>query len=546
MTELSKTQRFVLSILTGTLLTISFPFSGSLMPLIFIAWVPLLVVENSFMDKSSSGKHVFLHAYLGFFIYNLGSTWWIWNSTAVGGILAFLFNTLLMALAFLVYHLLKKRSTSYTSIFLLPLVWVAFEYCHFNWELSWPWLTMGNVFSEMPEWIQWYEYTGVLGGSLWILLINTLIAFLILRWKSFGHKNKLMLIGTSLVVFLLCPLFFSFYLLQSFELSNDRKLHILAVQPNIDPYNEKFSPHYTPEDQLAKFYAMIAPYKNQKIDLVMGPETMLSADIWEEYIDEFGVIDMMKKEKENWPNTEFLVGAATSNLFKEKVSAAAKPIQNGQAFVENYNTSLFLSNSMEKTLIHKSKLVLGVEKIPFATMLPFLENFALENGGTSGSLGVEKEPKTIQTAKGTIAPVICYESIYGEFVATQCAKGAEAICIITNDGWWGDSPGYKQHFSISRIRAIENRRWVIRSANTGKSGFISPIGEITQETAYWEPATINQEIVLNSDLTFYSMHGDYLGYISLVAVIALIIYQMIRALKNTNWQTKRFRNKKAF
>ena len=534
MTSISKKQRYAFSTLTGLLLTISFPFSGSLMPLIFIAWIPLLLVENKLSENSKSGRHVFVHAYWSFFIYNLGSTWWIWNSTSVGGVLAFVFNSLLMALAFLLFHFLRKRSASAYDFLFFPIVWVAFEYCHFNWELSWPWLTMGNVFSELPNWIQWYEFTGVLGGSLWILLINALLLKLFLKWKTTNEPKSLLPLGISSVSLLITPLVISYLLLSSFKEDSSRKIHVLAVQPNIDPYNEKFSPSYTPEDQLAKFYSMIAPYQSKKIDLVMGPETMLSADIWEEYIDEFGVIKMMTEEKKNWPQTEFLVGASTSNLFKEKVSSAAKPLPDGNGYVENYNTSLFMNNLLEKNLIHKSKLVLGVEKIPFASWLPFLENFALQNGGTSGSLGIENEPKVIQSSKGILAPVICYESIYGEFVAEQCNKGAEAICIITNDGWWGDSPGYKQHFSLARLRAIENRRWVIRSANTGKSGFISPTGEIAQETGYWVPATIDQEITLSAEKTFYTQHGDYLGKNALVATLValtLTLYRQFRRKK---------------
>ena len=110
--------------------------------------------------------------------------------------------------------------------------------------------------------------------------------------------------------------------------------------------------------------------------------------------------------------------------------------------------------------IHKSKLVVGVEKIPYSDFLPFLEDLAIDNGGIVGSLGEEDSVKIFNTSVGKIAPIVCYESIYPEFVAEQCRKGAELLCVITNDGWWGDTPGYKQHFSFSRLRAIENRRWL--------------------------------------------------------------------------------------
>ena len=122
----SKLQRYGLSILSGLLLTLSFPYSGSITPLIFIAWIPLLLVENNLSEKKNSGFHLFIHAYLSFLIYNLGSTWWVSNSTMIGGVFAFIFNSLLMSLAFILYHYLRKRFSFSYSLFFFPIVWVAF------------------------------------------------------------------------------------------------------------------------------------------------------------------------------------------------------------------------------------------------------------------------------------------------------------------------------------------------------------------------------------------------------------------------------------
>ena len=234
----SKLQRYGLSILSGLLLTLSFPYSGSITPLIFIAWIPLLLVENNLSEKKNSGFHLFIHAYLSFLIYNLGSTWWVSNSTMIGGVFAFIFNSLLMSLAFILYHYLRKRFSFSYSLFFFPIVWVAFEFCHFNWELSWPWLTMGNVFSDSPSWIQWYEYTGTLGGSLWVLLINSLFFKLLLGWKSECDKKIMLRLSVASGMVLVVPLVLSFCLMQT-SYSSEKKMRILSVQPNIDPYNEK-------------------------------------------------------------------------------------------------------------------------------------------------------------------------------------------------------------------------------------------------------------------------------------------------------------------
>jgi apolipoprotein N-acyltransferase len=160
--------------------------------------------------------------------------------------------------------------------------------------------------------------------------------------------------------------------------------------------------------------------------------------------------------------------------------------------------------------------------MPFTDWLPFLEELSIDKGGTSGSLGIEKEVKVLETQELTFAPVICYESIYGEFNAKQCRKGAQAIFIITNDGWWQDTPGYKQHMSFSRLRAIENRRSVARSANTGISCFINQRGDVVKRSKWWEPIALKGTINLNNDITTYTKYGDVIGR-SFAFVSALIL-----------------------
>jgi apolipoprotein N-acyltransferase len=186
---------------------------------------------------------------------------------------------------------------------------------------------------------------------------------------------------------------------------------------------------------------------------------------------------------------------------------------------------------------HKSKLVPGVELVPFSAYLPFLSALAIENGGTSGTLGIEKQPKILSVDQVKLAPIICYESIYGDFVRQQVQKGAQLLCIITNDGWWGNTPGYQQHFSFARLRAIETRRWVLRSANTGTSGSIDPRGKIIKKTAYWTKASFAQTVTLRSDQTFYTKYGDWPAGLSLSWILlAFSIFFMSKAKQSRNLQ----------
>jgi apolipoprotein N-acyltransferase len=168
-------------------------------------------------------------------------------------------------------------------------------------------------------------------------------------------------------------------------------------------------------------------------------------------------------------------------------------------------------------------LVVGVEKMPFAKYLGFIGDFVINIGGTTNSLGSQDEPSNfISKDKTQVAPVICYESVFGEFVTRYVKKGAQLIFIITNDGWWKNTPGYHQHLSFARLRAIETRRSIARSANTGISCFINQRGDISQATEWWVPAAIKGTINANDKITFYVQYGDYIARIALFMSIVLI------------------------
>ena len=131
----------------------------------------------------------------------------------------------------------------------------------------------------------------------------------------------------------------------------------------------------------------------------------------------------------------------------------------------------------------------------------------------------------------SIAPAICYESIYGEFMGRYVDKGASLICIITNDGWWGNTPGYKQHMSYARLRAVETRRWVARSANTGISCFIDPMGTVRDYRPWDKADALKLAIPAETVKTFYVRHGDLLSRVALIISGFLIGWTLISAIR---------------
>jgi apolipoprotein N-acyltransferase len=309
---------------------------------------------------------------------------------------------------------------------------------------------------------------------------------------------------------------------------------VAVVQPNIDPYNEKFALGTSNEQQLQRFFTLANTIVDSTTDLVVGPETAISQGFIESRLQGLPFYALIQSEMKIWGKAELLIGASTVELFDTKHSRASVYIPGQRIYYESYNSSLHIPQKGTPRFIHKSKLVPGVEMIPFSNLFPFLETLAIENGGTSGTLGIEKSPQVFRV-KEKLAPIVCYESIYGDFVSKQVKQGARFLTVITNDGWWGESPGYKQHFSFASLRAIENRRWVIRSANTGKSGVFDEFGRIQKETKYWEDAAFTHSIPLLERMTFYSKHGDYIGIISAIFFLIILCTAIVKfILSNKN------------
>ena len=506
---------------------ISFPYTGSLTIVAFVAWIPLLLVEANISQRGYKSGKVLLHAYITFFIYNVGTTFWVWNASPGGSILAFVLNSLLMAFVFYLFHYTKKHVGNKEGYISLLLYWIAFEHLHYDWESSWPWLSLGNVFSITPSWVQWYSFTGVLGGSLWILVTNLLIfrAYQNVLLKGEKWRIQSPLFYSAALVFII-PLTVSLITYFNYEEKVD-PIEVVALQPNVNPY-AKFNG--STMQQLDDMIALAKQKVTPNTDLIVAPETAISSFLDASAPEQSNEYNLLARAKPELNNAVLLWGATTYKLFNFKNSAASLKIDEG-LYQESYNSSILIDSIGSPKVIHKSKLVPGVEKIPFASYLPFMADWSIDMGGSTVGLGTDTEPKIYKTKKFNLAPVICYESIFGDFVAQQCNKGAEFICIITNDGWWKNTPGYKQHASFASLRAIENRRSVVRSANTGTTCIINQRGDIVQATEWWVKDVIRAKINLNKDTSFYTKYGNVLGRSFAFVSVFLFLLALVKRFK---------------
>lgn len=530
---LKRPLRWSLAVVSGLLMVLSFPYTGSIFPLAFVAWVPLLLLESHYV-KGTRSFPLFFQAYLTFFIYNLGTTWWIYNASSGGAYMAFICNSLLMAIAFYMFHRLKKSLGTHWITPLLLCTWMSFEFLHFNWELSWPWLTLGNVFARVPELVQWYAWTGVFGGTLWILGVNLAIFRWIIARKDTPEKPAkpaLMRIAGILLI----PLLVSLIQYWTYNPKGET-YEVVVVQPNTDPYSEKFGA-MSNDAQLLRIMSLADHLTTPHTKLVVAPETALHPNppyINEAELHQLTSFHLLMERRARWHNASFLIGATTEKNFEYRHSRASRPDYGGPGFIETYNSSILFKENRTPEVVHKSKLVLGVEFIPFSNLIPSLEELSIEMGGSYGSLGIEDKGPSVMTSAGVkLAPVVCYESVYGGFVSKQCKKGAQLIAIITNDGWWGNTPGYKQHFAFARLRAVENRKCVVRSANTGKSGIINERGDVVRETGWWKELAFREQIRLNETKTLYQLLGDYLAYFAVAGLAALWVLRFTKLFRRS-------------
>jgi apolipoprotein N-acyltransferase len=530
---MKKYQLFLLSILSGVLLGTAW-FPHGIIPLLFVSFVPLLIIEQVVFQNPEKHKSrsVFFFSYISFFIWNSITTWWLVNASWGGAVMAIVLNSMFMAFIFLFFHRVKKRVGEKWGNIVFISCWIAFEFLYYGDQITWPWLTLGNAFADNTSLIQWYEYTGVFGGSLWVLVMNCIIfsccSIVAGKIQFQLNKRKAIILTTCLAL----PILLSFLLSSTFSISTPepKQLKIVIIQPNIDPYNEKFIfGNY--EEQEQKMLSLAKQKVDSTTDYIILPETAFIDDIWEDEFEQTNSIITLRKYIKQFPKLKVIIGASTAKAFKswEKLSATARKFNNADAYYDQYNAGLQIDNTNRIQVYHKSKLVPGVEQVPFRFIFKYLDKYALEMGGTTGSLGTQTERTVFKSSDNsiTVAPVICYESVYGEFVSQYIQNGAQFISIITNDGWWGDTPGYQQHLKYGRLRAIENRRWIVRSANTGTSCFISPLGEIQQATKWWESAVISGTIELNDEQTFYTRFGDYIGRIAMYTAFILIIYSWL-------------------
>jgi apolipoprotein N-acyltransferase len=475
--------------------------------------VPLLVVAARYGRSKREFWRMAGWTTLFIVLWYAMTIWWVWNSTPAGPVAATFFALLYIGVPFMLWFFVSKRTPKALSYTILVAIWTVGEW-YYNWnQASFPWLNIGNGFAHDVWLVQWYEWTGVYGGTIWVLVTNLLIyEFLVVR-----RTRK----WWPVVVAVVAPVVVSLVIYFTYN-EPTRAVEVTVVQPNIDPYKEKFTISQT--EQTANLLELMSEAPKD-VDFIVMPETAIDENLMEGNLaSSESVLEIRSLAEERYPGATVIVGATTYKLYgtTPKTKTARGNAERG--YYDVYNTALAIDPEGKIELHHKSKLVIGVEMMPDWWWVKYLNRLVVDLGGTSGQLGYDTVRKVFNSGETYGGAAICYESIYGEYFTEFVRGGAEVMFIITNDGWWGDTPGYQQHFDYARLRAIETRRAIARSANTGRSGFINTRGDVGQTLGWKERGTITAEVPLNRTTTFYVRYGDYLARISLLVLGLGLLY----------------------
>ncbi len=492
---------------------------------------------------------LFARSYLAMFVFNAITLYWIggWNSDdiflKIGGVASVLVHPLFFMIPIFLTYLVKRTAGRNYALILFPLLWTGFEYWHNLTELAFPWIELGNTEVYNVSRIQYAEYFGVHGITFIICIISSLLFFVISKiyngnWKL--KSSNSIITAVVIILLILLPNIWSSIILSSRindkEINNTditKQISSVIIQPNVDPFRKWTGSR----DSLVQNYL---DKMNEALkfnpNLIVIHETAVPYYFLEDYnfYNTSKFIEFVNQNKKY-----LLMGIPNIKYFNDSNTAPedSRIMSDSRRRYKVHNSAILLDPFTDKAnyQIHgKVKLVPFSENAPYNRQIPFISKWIRWGVGISvwdksDSLKVFTMNNPAQNINTKFSVLICFESVFSEYASEASKNGAEFLVIVTNDGWFGHSSGPVQHEQIAVLRAIENRKWIIRAAQTGISCFIDPYGNITDEIPLSIIDMKSKTITANTVITFYSKHGDIIGtagYYScwLTLILGIILY----------------------
>ena len=352
--------------------------------------VPLLMMDR--IASMSGVRRIWIYHYSAFVLWNVFTTFWVCNATVGGGIFAVLANAFQMSVIFALFRLSKRYFSGILPYIFLAAAWIAWERFYFDAEISWPWLVLGNAFAGSIKTIQWYEFTGTLGGSLWIWLCNLSVFGLLTALSDGSWQEKWnMKAKTSAIVWLailfILPPAASMAIYMTYEEKQD-PMEFLILQPNIDPYNKFQALSQSQQNAILEDMAEKALADRKDIDtaaaaplVVLAPETFTN-DVITNDITYSSTFRRFVTFLKDYPGVNMIFGASSYEYIDSagKPSHTARKVRDGR-WVESHNSAIMTDGSGRHEIFHKNKLVVAVEKTPYPALFCRIDDML---GGVMG------------------------------------------------------------------------------------------------------------------------------------------------------------------
>jgi len=485
------------------------------------------------LDNRQNNNNLII--YFTFFVQHLTTLWWIgsWQKDAdpflMTACVAFcLVHPFYYLIPLSIYKYIKKSSSSY-ALLAFPFIMAFYEWGKSLTELSFPWISNGYALAYDKYFSQIADIGGVWLSGFVIYAVNVLIYYIYKSYiqspkdyfKSFTFKKSIAVLALLLII----PYTYGIIRVEQYSnIKPKKEISAAIIQPNINPWHKwsrdvfrSIKDHIDIQDSLLKVH--------KKIDLAVWSETSITYFSPELNSRPYN-LDLIK-EYLDYSNTSIISGFTELFFFRdgEKPTATAEKFMGDSSrLYQSYNSAIMVNPSKYNDTIQiyrKMKLTPFSERIPFIDYISFAKDMLKWDVGISNwGLGYNQMPLELITDKGktNIAVIICIESIYPDFVR-KFAHQSGIFSIITNDAWYNHTFGPYQHYAIAQMRAIENKRYIIRSANSGISGFISPTGESLKEAKHYTNDGIFMKVPEINDLTLYSIYGDWFAYATVIMTV---------------------------
>jgi apolipoprotein N-acyltransferase len=519
--------RLLLACASGVMLAAAFPPS----PLYSIAYVSLIPFLLLLETLRGTWKIIRL-SYLTFLIFHVSTLYWIGGFAdgkdvwlMIAGAAVVLVHPLFYLPIVLLYVWVRRRLGLLLGLIFFVLVWISYEYSHSLSEFSFPWIALGNSQAyDLPR-IQIAEFTSVYGLSFLVLTFNVigfvLITKLATRGWHFGSPSAIVSICILVVIYFGPWIYGETRMLRLAEERGVDTLRVGVVQPNVDPFGK----WQNRTEQLPVLLGYTRKLAQANVDLVVWPETAVPFFILQPQFE--STLKSLESTLDSI-HLSVLTGLPTLRYYDSATApvTAQKSLYAG-VFYEEFNSTTTLAPSQSaRPVYRKIVLVPFAERIPYAETFRFLIEPLKWNVGI-GMWGIGEDTVVFSIALPNghavqFSSMICYESVYPNFVRQFVKRGAQFLAIITNDSWWGNTSGAYQHASYASFRAVENRRWIVRSANGGISGLIDPVGRMHNETKLYSATSFSGTIATYDKMTFYAQHGDIFALVC-VAITAVIL-----------------------